>query len=311
VASLSWAGTLTVTSPTNGAYLGTSNQLNFNITGASLQVTVTVLVTFPGGATTSQSQYFNPNPQGQVSGQIPLAFNSSDPQGQYGITVTATEPNNTYAPTNLTVTVLPTPPTFNSYSPVTGSFVNGTIHIRASINDGFLKQWRVQVNGQDIPNNTGTTTAVAVDWNSSAVPTDGVQTVTIVATDLANNSATQTAALDLTRVPPILTVVSPVAGGKIVPGTDVNVLLSLQGEFAGCIDRTGIDVIAQTASGAFIARVAVSSFTAATQSPTFQWNGRIRYRSGLLPSSFNIVATAVDKAGNKATPQTISVTVGH
>lgn len=310
MASLGWAGTLTVTSPTNGAYIGASSQLNFNITGASLQVTVTVLVTYPGGATTTESQNFNPNPQGQISGQLPLAFNSGDPQGQYGISVTATEPNNSYTPTDLTITVLPNGPMFNSYSPATGSFVNSTVHIRASINDAYLKQWQVQVNGQSIPNNTGTSNSVAVDWNTAGVPTDGVETVTITATDLANNTTTQTATLTLQRVPPVLTIVSPVSGAKIVSGSEVDVLLNVQGEFAGSIDRTGIDVIAKTASGTYIARVSVASFTA-TQGNAYQWTGRIRYRTGLLPPSFNIVATAVDKAGNRATPQTVTVTVGH
>jgi len=305
------AGTLTVTSPLDGSYVGANSQLNFNISGASLQVTVQALITYPGGATSTISNTFDPNNMGQITGQLPLGFNSGDPQGQYTIVVSATEPNNSYAPTTLTVTVLPTPPLFNSFSPASGSFVNGVVHIRASLNEAYLKQWLVQVNGQNIPNNSGTTTTVSVDWNTASVPNDGQETVTIAATDLAGNTATKTATLTLERVPPVLSILTPASGAKIVPGTDISITLDIQGEFANAIDRTGIDVLAETPTGAFIARASVQVFSQLSGGTTAQWIGRIRYRQGLLPSAFKIVATAYDKAGNAASPQTISLTVGH
>src|SRR5579862_1054415 len=102
LAVLGWCGTLTVTSPTDGSYLGATNQLSFNITGASVQVNVQALITYPTGGTTTVSQNFNPDSTGKIEGQLPLDFNSGDPQGQYTIVVSATEPNNSYAPTTLT-----------------------------------------------------------------------------------------------------------------------------------------------------------------------------------------------------------------
>ncbi len=309
-AAMGWAGTLTVTSPIDGSYIGSTNELSFNITGASIQVTVQAVITYPTGATSTESQTFTPNNQGEITGQLPLNFNSGDPQGQYTITVSATEPNNSYSPTTLTVTVLPNPPIFTSYSPTSGAFVKGVVHIRAALNEAYMKQWIVQVNGQNIPNNSGAGTSISVDWDTSGVLGDGQQTLTIKATDLAGNTATKTITLTLERVPPVLSFVSPSNGAKIVPGTDVSVTVDIQGEFAGAVDRTGVDVVAQKPDGTFIARVALQVFTNVSGA-TSRWIGRIKYKPGLLPSAFKLVATGVDRAGNAGTSQTISVTVGH
>ena len=307
-ACLASAGTLTVTSPTTGSYIGTSNSLSFNITGAVVQVTVTVTVTYPNAATSTYSQEFTPDNQGDVAGSMDLDFTESDPQGVYKINVAATEPNNTYAPTNLSVTLLPEPPVFTAYSPGTGGFVNGTVHIRATIQDSYLQQWRVQVNGQDIANNTGTTNMVAVDWDTSGIKSDGAQTVTITATDLANNTATQTIALTLIRIPPVVTVQYPTSGTTLVPGSDISILLTIQTEFSGAVDKQGVTVLAETTNGSFLAMASVISFTPGT---TGTWSGRIRYQPGLLRGQFKLVVTCQDKAGNVAAPQTVNLTLSQ
>jgi len=305
-ACLTFAGTLTVTSPTTGAYVGTTNSLNFNITGAQVQVTVTVAVTYPTGAKSTFNQEFSPDTSGDITGSMALDFTESDPQGVYTINVSATEPGNTYAPTVLSVTLLPQPPVFTAYSPASGNFVKGVVQIRATLQDTYLQGWRVQVNGQDIANNTGTTDTVAVAWDTSGIVQDGPQTITIAATDLANNTTTKTITLTVLRVPPILTITYPTSGTKLVPGADISIVLSIQSEFAGAVDKTGVTVLAEKSTGTFIAMASVISFTSGT---TSVWNGRIRYQAGLLPKSFKIVATAVDRAGNAAVPQTVNLTL--
>jgi hypothetical protein len=304
-ACLTFAGTLTVTSPTSGAYIGTTNTLGFNITGAEVQVTVKVVVTYPTSATSTYTQQFSPDTSGDITGTMALDFTESDPQGVYKIAVSATEPGNSYESTTLSVTLLPKSPVFTGYSPGTGSYVKGIVPIRATIQDTYLQQWTVQVNGQDIANNTGSTDSVAVNWDTTGIAKDGPQTVTITATDMAQNTTTVTMTLTVIRVPPVVTVEYPTSTTRLVPGSDVSIVLSIQSEFSGAVDKQGVTVLAETMSGSFIAMASVISFTSGT---TNVWNGRIRWIPGLLPKQFKLVATCMDKAGNTATPQTVTVT---
>jgi hypothetical protein len=306
------AGTLTVTSPTNNSYISPTTSVTYNIAGAVVQVTVTVTTTFPNGSTSTSSQQVLPNSDGDASGTIAANISSSSPQGVYTIVVTATEPNNSYSPTKLSVTLLPLAPQFSAFSPPDGTFENGNVPIRASINDSYLQLWTVQVNGQNIPNNTGTTNHVSVDWNTSGVLKDGQQTITITATDLANQTTTVTMTITLSRVPPIITIEYPGTGTVVLPGSDIDVTLSIQGEFANEIDKTGVDVLVMTSTNAYVTRVPFGSlFTSSSNGNAMIWTGRIRYAPGRLPGAFQLKVSAVDKAGNVATPQTQIVTIGH
>src|SRR6266568_2808834 len=78
-------GTLTVTSPTDGAFLGANNTLSFNIAGAAVEVQVTVTITGPGGTTTIGPTPFTPDTEGRITGTIPVNFSQSSPEGPYTI----------------------------------------------------------------------------------------------------------------------------------------------------------------------------------------------------------------------------------
>src|SRR5436190_19867393 len=90
-AMASAVGTLTVTSPTEGAFLGEHNTLSFNVTGATFEVQVKVEVTGPGGTTTIGPQPFTPDAEGRISQTISVDFSQSAPEGADTMVVSATE----------------------------------------------------------------------------------------------------------------------------------------------------------------------------------------------------------------------------
>ena len=125
-AATSWAGNITVTSPSSGDFLGTTNSVKFLITGAVVQVKVTVTATLDSNPAVNVSveRSFDPNGDGEVDGSVPLNFSPSTPEGAYTLTVVATEPGNTYntvpgIPINVDVKV----PKFGNSNPLSGSFV--------------------------------------------------------------------------------------------------------------------------------------------------------------------------------------------
>ena len=73
----------------------------------------------------------------------------------------------------------------------------------------------------------------------------------------------------------------------------------------GTVDVTGIDVIARKLDGTYIGRVARESYRVST-GVTMRWSGRLRYKKS-LPSQFKIVVSAVDRAGNTAVTQEVTV----
>ncbi len=304
-ATMALAGTLTVTSPTEGSFLGLNNTLHFQITGASVEVTVTSVVTGPTGSTTN-TQKFTPDINGKVDGTMPLNFNSSSPEGDYTIVVSAQEPNNTYPSQTVHVKVDVVAPKFLDFSPLNGQFVRSTVRIRATLKESNIKDWTVKVNGQDIPNNTGTTTTIAVDWDTSNVELDGAQAITITARDQANNSTTQTMNVTLDRVPPIITITTPTTKTRLIRGALINVIVDLTDMNSASIDPTGVDVVVKKLDGTFITRVARISAKPSGQI-SIRWIGRIRPGLRGLPTKFKIVATAIDRAGNVGSPQEVQL----
>ncbi|MGV3618301.1 MAG: hypothetical protein ACO1SV_23495 [Fimbriimonas sp.] len=282
-----------------------SNTIQFSITEARVRVTVTATVTGPGG-TTQIPQEFTPDGDGKIEGSIPLNFAPGTPTGAYTITLTATEQNNTYEPQTVHVQVDVQRPKFFSYSPYNNAFVKGLVRIRASILEQNIKDWRVKVNGQDIPNNTGTSNAVQVDWDASLVERDGPNTIDIVVRDEANNEASLSIPITLDRIKPSATISYPRTDTRLIPNTNINVTVDVVDASTASVDATGIDVVVRRMDGTYITRVARISVTP-EGSNTLRWIGRIRYRSGLLPSQFKIVVTAIDRAGNVATPQEVTL----
>ncbi len=308
-AAFASAGTLSVTSPTTGDFLGKNNTLTYNIKQAVVKGTVIATIVGPSGTTILRSD-FTPNVDGEASGSLPINFNETSPQGSYTINVTVEEPNNTYTPVSLNVTVDTLTPKLLNFAPAQGAFVKGTVRVRFDLLEQFMKTWRVTVNNADIPNNSGTTeTALSVDWNSTTLERDGAQTIQLTASDQANNSFNFSINCTVDRLQPSSSIDFPRGDTPLRPRTDINVVVTIRDQFSDSVDITGVDVVLQRLDGTFLGRAARRSF-GAQGSNTWQYVGRIRHRSGNLPSSFKIVVTAVDKAGNVATRQEQTINIG-
>ena len=303
-----FAATFSVTSPTNGAWLGSSNTLNFTGTGAHVQVTVTAVITSPGGSTTI-STTANPVVNGDFSGSLPLNFSASVAQGDYTIAVTATEPGNTYTPVNLNVKVDTKTPKLLEYTPAQNSFTKGTIPIFFKLLEANMKEWTITVGGAGFPGNTGTTeTSLSVSYDSSTLENDGSQNIQLTAKDQALNTFSFTIPLTIDRKAPTSVIQFPQSTSPIRPRSDITVIADVADQFAGSVDLTGVDVVIQNTSGVFLGRASRLSWKDIGNN-TWRWTGRIRYRAG-LPSTYKIVVSSLDKAGNVAVRQEVTVHPG-
>ena len=299
------AATFSVTSPTDGAWLGSTNTLSFNGSGAHVQITVKAVITGPGGSTTVSTNV-NPDVNGAFTGTLPLNFSQNVAQGNYTIAVTATEPGNTYTPVNLNVKVDTQIPKLLEYSPAQNSFSKGTVPIFFKILENNMKEWRVTVGGSDIPNNTGTTeTSINVSYDSSGLDTDGAQNIALTAKDQAANTLSFSIPLTIDRKPPSAIIQFPQSTSPIRPHTDVNVIVDITDQFAGSVDLTGVDVVVQNTSGTLVTRASRLSWKDIGNN-TWRWTGRIRYQSS-LPSTYKIVVSSLDKAGNVGIRQQVTV----
>lgn len=308
ILGVAWAGNLNVTSPTDGAFLGKTNTVRFNVTGAVVEVTVKIKVTDPNGGTINLEQKFTPDNKGEFTGSIALNFNDASPEGQYTLLVTATEPNNTYNDVTRNVNVDVVDPEFVQFSPVNNSFVKGIIPIRVTVREPNLKEWRVQINNQDIPNNTGSTATFEVLWDSRGILNDGPQTITLKATDLAENDNTQTISVTIDRVAPQIDIQTPRNGTNVVPNSRISVVLSIQDAgVSDSINAASVLVGIYDMNGKFLGRPARA--LARFQNGSLQWIGRIR-KDRTMPSQFKLIVDAVDKAGNRAVSQEVVVTIG-
>lgn len=301
------AGTLTVTSPTENAFLGANNLLKFNIAGATLEVTIDVDITGPGG-TTRIERKFTPDGDGKINDQIAVNFSQSSPEGAYTIVVTATEPGNTYTPATIHVTVDVTAPKFFDFNPIANAFVKGPdVPIVVKVIDANFKEYRVQVNNQDIPNNTGTTldpdNTFTVHWIVTGILVDGPQSISINVKDQAGNEKNQSFTVTIDRVAPTMTIQFPRADTKVRPHSTVPVTIDIHDQSQTSVDVTGIDVLLKDMNNNLIMRVPRTAFQQG------RWTGRIR-SDITLPKKFKVVANAVDKAGNVGVSQTTIVNVG-
>ncbi|MFY9234666.1 MAG: hypothetical protein WAO58_09430 [Fimbriimonadaceae bacterium] len=304
VASLAQAGTLEVSSPTDGAFVGRTNTINFIIRGATLQVTVKATATGPGGTITSEQQ-FTPDVNGEIEGSLPLNFAPSVPEGAYTIVVTATEPGNTYNDVTIVVTLDVTNPKFLDFNPISGSFVRGIVAISVFVNEPNVKEMRIQVNNQDIPNNETDQDNFTVLWDTAGIEFDGPQTITIKVKDKANNESTQTIDVVLDRVSPVVTIQYPRTDSVLRRGGNIPAVIEVRDK-ENSVHAAGVDVILVRMDNSFITRVARTNFQ--SNGDILTWSGRIRWNSK-LPSTFKMRVNAVDKAGNVATMQEVVLTV--
>ncbi len=306
LSALASAGTITVTSPSSGDFLGRTNQLKFTITGSRAQARVDVQVTSLTDPNFSINRFrrFDPDVDGQIEGSIDLNFNDTTPAANYRIVVTVTEPNNPYNSVTINpVTIDVRTPKFRDFSPTNGAFVRNDVPIRVSFDEPNIEEWRVQVNGQDIPNNTGTTETVSVTWRTQDIINDGSQSISVSVEDRAKNSNSRTISVTLDRVAPNINVLSP--GNRTYrPGSRIPVAIDFVDQFQNAVPVTNIDVFITDMSGNILSRVPRKS--ARASGSTLQWTGRINNTRN-LPRDFKILARAVDRAGNVATTQEVVV----
>ncbi|HRJ26346.1 MAG TPA: hypothetical protein PLO61_02405 [Fimbriimonadaceae bacterium] len=309
LAGLAHAGTLTVTAPNNGSFLGRTNAIRFQLKQARVQAKVTAVASLNSNPSQkiTVEQNFTPNADGEVDGQLTLNFNEGTPEGEYTITVSVNEPNNSYNTETRNVTVDTTRPVFIEVSPLTGSFVGGTVLIRARINEPNIKEWRVTVNNNNIPNNSGSTSNLEVRWDTSGIKNDGPQTITISVKDEADNETSRTVNVTLDRVRPSATILTPNGITPIRQQSNIPVAIDVSDQFERSIDVTGIEVILQTLDGRFIQRV--SRVSSRNNGNATQWSGRIRWNKS-LPTVFRMIVNITDKAGNVAIQQSVVVRYG-
>jgi hypothetical protein len=306
--ALSMAGTLTVTAPTAGKFLGERNTLTFNGRDARVQVTVQAVITGPTGSTTLSTQV-TPDADGKFSGSLALNFSQTAFQGDYTIVVSATEPNASYTPTNLNVKVDTRTPRLLDYRPAQNSFVKGVVPIVFQLLEANMKEWRITVGGADIPNNSGTTeTSFNVNYDTTTVEIDGAQNIALAVKDLADNPLNFSIPVTVDRKAPIVNVQFPRNDTPIRRRSDVNVIIDVADQFGNAVDLTGVDVVVQRTDGTFISRVARQSWVDSGNN-TWRWKGRLRYRTS-LPNEYILVVSAIDKAGNVATRQQVIIRPG-
>ncbi len=302
--------TLQVTSPLEGAFLGFNNQVKFLVQNATEETTIKVTSTGSGGSTVIE-QKFTPNVDNKIDGSINLNFNESSPSGAYTITVEAFDSSFTATPVVRNVTVDVTRPKIFEFNPIANSAVKGpVVPINVKILEANLKEWRVKVDGNDIPNNTGTTVdsnnSFQVNWTVSGYPTDGSHTIEVSVKDQSDNVATQSISVRLDRLAPSVSIAFPRNDSVIRPNSDFTVLVDVNDPNGGLVDVTGLDVIIRKLDGTFLFRVPRVSFNS-TGNGSYRWNGRVRTQTIKLPSQFKVVVTCVDRAGNLANEQQVTV----
>jgi hypothetical protein len=314
IASASFAlGTLTVTSPLNGDFVGASTTFNFRVQNAVVQVRVSILIAKNGGgpSTTLPTVELTPDAEGNASGTAIWSPGTAFPEGLYDVTVSATEGGVPYVSVAFQVTLDTTKPEITDFAPAENSFVNGSLQtITATIVETNVQEWRVKVNDQDIPDNTGTGNVVSVPWDPSVIEDDGEQTITISVKDEANNEETKTITVTLDRSSPEIIVLYPRPNQLVRPDAILGVSFDVLDAKDTSVDPVAIVVDVKRLNGTFIKRVGRRSYQS-TGDTTSRWTGMVRVRLPAGITTFKIVITAVDKAGNVATTQEIPLVLGR
>lgn len=304
-------GTVTVTSPSTGDFVGSSTTIRFNIAGATVAVKVKVTVSKVGGgpSTNLPEQTVTPDSNGVGSGQVTWAPGTSFPEGDYDVVVNSTEGGVPLPSTALVVTLDRKKPELTTFAPTGGSFIKGTVNISATILEVNLDNWRVTVNGEDLPNNTGATNTVAVSWDTTDIVNDGSQSIAIIIKDKANNEKTVNINVTLDRAAPTVQINNPRVNQQIRPGSTMGVIVDITDASASSVDIMAIQVEIQKLDGTFIKRVSRSRF--ASQGSGVRWQGTVRVTLPSGVTEFKVVVRVFDKAGNGPVIQEVQVRLGQ
>jgi hypothetical protein len=302
-------GQITVNAPTDNSFIGTTNLISFHVVGATSKITIHYSLTGTNGTTTFPSVDFIPDTNNKVDQTVPLDLNRSFADGAYTLQVTCNEPGNPAnvynTPPVIHLKAILTPPKMLDFSPINGQFVKGIVPITVSTLTNFPKDYRVQVNNQDIPGNSGTTNNFVVNWDTANILTDGPQTISVTVRDLALNTLTQSINVTLDRIAPVISIQFPTSGTIITRHQRIPFIIDVQDATTNSVDVTGIDVTLKDTLGHFITRVPrISALPFGNN--VLRWQGRIKIGNN-LPPQFVLNVTAIDKAGNVGTSQTLLV----
>jgi hypothetical protein len=305
------AGILVVTSPVDGAFVGGATTISFRIENGVVEVTIRAVITAQvGGESTTLTTRVIPDSEGRASGSMTWNPSRSFPEGLYTIEVSAEEPGNVYNTVTLNVTLDRKEPRLLDFSPQPGTFLRTTIHITAEILEPNLEEWKVTVNDEDIPNNTGTGNTIDVLWDPSNIEEDGPQTIKIKMKDRAQNEATKEIEVFLDRAPPQINVLFPRTNQSVRPGTVLGVTFDVVDSRNDSVDVMAITVELRDMSDNLIRRVARMRYRQVNDT-TSRWEGRALVRLPGNVTQFQLVVSAIDKAGNAAVVQRIPLVVGR
>jgi hypothetical protein len=166
--------------------------------------------------------------------------------------------------------------------------------------------WTVKVNSRDIPNNSGNSTIISATWDTSLIERDGQQTIAIDVKDRGRNSSNRSQTVTLDRVSPTTSIRSPSSIGYR-PGAIIPVQIDIDDQFDGALKAQGVTVTLKTLDGQFIQ--SVSRRAVRQNGRSIQWVGRIR-PSRNLPTTFKMIVQVLDRAGNAAVTQEVTVRYG-
>src|SRR6185436_16276420 len=121
---------------------------------------------------------------------------------------------------------------------------SGIVTITVLVQEPNFKDYRVTINGNDIPNNTGETLnngEFTVTWDTNGIQLDGTQTIGIRLRDLANNEDNRTITVTLDRVKPSVNIVQPRSDTSLRRGSNVSVAVDVTDVSTTSVDITGIE----------------------------------------------------------------------
>ncbi|MCI0588666.1 MAG: Ig-like domain-containing protein [Planctomycetes bacterium] len=180
---------VTVLSPVDGALVNTTS------VAASVLVSdasATSVVSAPGGLTASL-----PPGGGSAIGDVPLLL-----EGSNSIVFTATDASGNSTSVTVSVDRDTTPPVVTLLSPADGASVSGSVLLSAEASGVDLVSLALLVDGADVAMSTSSPLSAPFDFSGSS----GSRVVTAVATDLAGNSASDSATVSVAApAPPSIT----------------------------------------------------------------------------------------------------------
>lgn len=309
-----WGQTLSLTSPLHGDFVGRNTTFQLRATSITQQVRATITISkSPSGnpSTTLPEVRIDPDGQGNGSGSATWSPGVAFPEGLYDVVITSTHAGSPLPPITLQLTLDTVKPEFVDFAPANNSFINANpVSISAVIQELNMDSWRVRVNDEDIPNNTGTGNTVLVVWDPSNIEEDGLQTIKITAKDLAGNEETKVVSVRLDRAAPELLVLFPRPNQRVIPNGRLGVSFDVFDSTATSVDIGAIVVELRTMSNVLIKRVARVSYTERNET-TARWTGLVRVTLPPGVTEFKLFISAVDRAGNAATPQEVPLTIGR